>query len=258
MTMPSRFASLAAVFSLLLVPALLLAQPPGGGFRGGPGGPGGLFGNGGIANLLQTQEVQSELELNDDQLEKLRAMGDEVRNQIRDEMQGAFQGMRDMTDEERQAKFEEIRAKVDVMRKDGEAKVQKLLLPHQWDRLKQLDLQQRIQQGGANALTEGELADTLGLTDAQKEQLKQKSEEVQKSLQDKISQLRADARNQLLDVLTSEQRAKLQTMMGDQFKLPDNPPGPPQFNRRAGRNGGGGRGNRGEGNAAPATQNSGN
>ena len=246
----------AIVLGFLFASNVLFAQPPRTGFRGGPGGAGGLFGGGGIANLLQTQEVQHELELNEDQLEKLRAMGDEVRNQIRDETQGEFQRLRDATDEERQASIDKIRGRVDELRKAGEAKVQKLLLPHQWDRLKQVELQQRLQQGGASALTEGELADTLGLNDGQKEQLRQKSEEVQKELQEKIRQLRTDARNQLMDVLTSEQRAKLESMMGDQFNLPENAAGPPRFGRRGGRNG---RGNRAGGqDSTPATQNSGN
>ena len=49
-------------------------------------------------------------------------------------------------------------------------------MPHQFDRLKQIDLQSRIQRGGAAALTEGELADTLGLTESQRDQIREKSE----------------------------------------------------------------------------------
>src|SRR5262249_4330875 len=144
----------------------------------------------------------------------------------------------------------EIRTKVDKMRKDSEGRVQKILLPNQFDRLKQLDLQSKIQRNGAAALSDGEVADALNLTDAQKEQLREKSEQVQKDLQDKIRQLRTDARNQLLDVLTSEQRTKLQSMMGDQFDLPDNIPAPGVQFARGGAGGrqfgnGGGRGRRG-------------
>ena len=56
-------------------------------------------------------------------------------------------------------------------------------MPHQFDRIKQIDLQSRIQRGGAAALTEGELADTLGLSESQRDQIREKSEEVQKDLQ---------------------------------------------------------------------------
>ena len=47
-------------------------------------------------------------------------------------------------------------------RKDVEAKLQKVLLPNQFDRLKQIDLQSRVQREGAAVLTSGELADQLG------------------------------------------------------------------------------------------------
>ena len=125
-------------------------------------------------------------------------------------MQGMFEGMRDLSDEERQARFDEIRARLEEINKDAEAQMQNVLLPHQFERLKQIDLQSRMQRGGAAALTEGELADTLGLTESQREQIREKPEEVQKDLEEKISQLRIDARNQVLEVLTTEQRAKLE------------------------------------------------
>jgi Spy/CpxP family protein refolding chaperone len=238
--------AIAAGFS----PSQLLAQPPGGGgFRGrggpgGPGGPGGFFGGGGTFGLIQQQEVQNEIELSDDQQAELRTLGETIRDQIRDEMQGMFQGMRDLSDEERQAKFAEIRTRFEEINKDAEAKMQKVLLPHQFDRLKQIDVQARLQRGGAAALTEGELADTLGLTETQRDQIREKSEAVQKDLSEKIAQLRVDARNQLLEVLTPEQKAKLEGMMGSEFALPE-----PQFGPGGpgGRGGFGGRGGRGRG-----------
>jgi Spy/CpxP family protein refolding chaperone len=234
---------------LLLTPAgQALAQPPGGGGfrggRGGPGGPGGFFGGGGTFGLIQQQEVQQEIELSEDQQAELQTLGDTIRDEIRDEMQGMFQGMRDLSDEEREAKFAEIRTRFEEINKDAESRMQKVLLPHQFDRLKQIDLQSRIQRGGAAALSEGELADTLGLSESQREQIREKSEQVQKDLNDKISQLRIEARNQLLDVLTTEQRAKLESMMGSEFALPEPQFGPP--NGRGGRGGFfGGRGGRG-------------
>jgi Spy/CpxP family protein refolding chaperone len=249
------------VLGLFLLPGLLLAQPPGGGrgFRGGPGGPGGPGGffGGGTLGLIQQQEVQREIELSEEQEAELQTLGETVRDEIRGEMQGMFQNMRDLTDEERQARFDEIRARFEEINKDVEARMQKVLMPHQFDRLKQIELQARIERGGAAALTEGELADTLGLTESQRDAIRERAEQVQQDLQEKISQLRLEARNQLLEVLTAEQRAKLEAMMGAQFTLPE-----PQFGPggRGGRGFGfGGRGGRGGGrNNAPAGQNSGN
>ena len=249
------------LWTLFLSTGLTLAQPPGGGFRGGPGGPGGpggFFGGGGTFGLIQQQEIQREIELSEEQQTELETLAETVRDEIRDEMQGMFQGMRDLSDEERQTRFDEIRARFDQINKDVEARMQKVLMPHQFDRLKQIELQARIERGGAAALTEGELADTLGLTESQREQIQERAEQVQQDLQEKIGQLRLEARNQLLDVLTAEQRAKLEGMMGAQFALPE-----PQFGPTGGRGGRGfgffGRGGRNRDRAnAPASQDNAN
>jgi Spy/CpxP family protein refolding chaperone len=98
-------------------------------------------------------------------------------------------------------------------------------------------LQTRIQQRGAAALTTGELAETLNLTDSQREKLEERAAEVQEELQQKIRQLHVEARNKLFEVLTAEQRAKLDTLIGDQFDMQG-----PGFGRGGfGRGAGGGR-----------------
>jgi Spy/CpxP family protein refolding chaperone len=223
--------------SVLLLPCVAWAQGRGGRGPGGPGGPGG----GGMIGLLQSDEVRQELDLMDDQVEQLRTIGDDVRNQVRSELQDAFQGLRDLSPEDRQKRIDEIRAKVDTIVSQSQGRLQEVLLPHQFERLKQIDLQSRIQRGGPSALTEGELAETLGLTDQQKEQLRQRSQEVQQELQQKIQQLRTEARGKLMEVLTPEQRTKLESMLGEEFAVPDQPGGG-RFFGRGGRRGQGGRG----------------
>jgi len=206
-----------------------------------------------MIGLLQADEVRQELDLMDDQVEQLRAIGEDVRNEVRSELQGIFQGMRDLSPEERQQRFDEIRAKVDAITSKSEGRLQEVLLPHQFDRLKQIDLQTRIQRGGAAALADGQLAETLGLSDQQKDQLRERSQEVQQELQEKIRQLRVEARGKLMDVLTPEQRAKLESMLGEEFAVPDQPFGGRLFGR-GGRRGPGGQGGSGSsGNPAPSS-----
>lgn len=246
-----------AVVFLALCPAflaggMLLAQP-GGGQRGpgGPGGPGGLLGGGGILNLVQRDEVQQELQLIDEQRDKLEAVVDDARQRIGDEMRDMFSQMGNLSNEERQARFEDVRARLEKLNKESESELKKVLLPHQFDRLKQISVQQRVQQQGANALTSGDLAEALDLTDEQREKLEKRAAEVQQELQDKIAQLRLEARDKMLDVLTPEQRAKLQSLMGDSFALRDGGFGPGGFQGRGGQGGffGGGQqqGDRGRG-----------
>jgi Spy/CpxP family protein refolding chaperone len=221
------------------------AQPgDGGGFRGGPGGPGGFFGGGGMMGLVGRDDVQQELQLVDEQQEKVQTVVDEARDQIRDEMRSMFSEMRDLSEDERRERFGEIRARMDEMNTELEGKLKKVLLPHQFDRLKQIDVQSRIQQRGASALSSGDLAEALSLTDEQKEKLEKRAEEVREELQEKIRQLQTEARDKMLDVLTPEQRAKLDELMGDTFELRDEGS---RFGGRSGFRGDGDRGRRGRG-----------
>jgi Spy/CpxP family protein refolding chaperone len=198
----------------------MLAQPPGPP-GGGPGGPGGFFGGGGIVGLVARDEVQQELQLVDEQKDKVRSITDEVRNKLRAHMREMFTQMRDLSDEERRAKFGEIRTKLEAVNADTEKELEKVLLPHQMERLKQIDLQTKIQQRGSSALTSGDVAKALNLTDEQRDKLEKRAAEVQEELQTKIKQLQADARKKMIDVLTPDQQAQLEKMMGQQFDLPE-------------------------------------
>lgn len=104
------FLALALVVGSSL-PAAAFAQGFGGGGPGGRGGFG-MFGGGGGGGdlmLLQNDDVRTELGLVDDQVEKLRGIGDKMR----EEMRSMFSGFRDLNEEERRAKFEEMRTKME-------------------------------------------------------------------------------------------------------------------------------------------------
>jgi Spy/CpxP family protein refolding chaperone len=218
------------VFSMLLTAAAMLftsvslaqpTPPPGGGF-GGPGGP---FGGGGLLGLATRDDVQQELQLVDEQKDKVRAISDDMQTKTREEMRGLFDQLRDLSAEERRAKFGEIRAKFEAINSEMEKKLDGVLLPHQLERLKQIDLQNKIRQRGASALTSGDVADALKLTDDQRDKLEKRAAEVQDELQTKIRELQADARKKMIDVLTPDQQAQLQKLMGDNFDLKDQAPG---------------------------------
>jgi Spy/CpxP family protein refolding chaperone len=219
------YVMLLASAAVLTAPEVIFGQ--GGGFRGGFGGGGGVLG------LLYRDDVRQDLQLVGEQQEKVDALTDEIRTELQEEMREMFRGMQDLSDDERQQQFEKIGERMAEVNADAEKRLKKVLLPHQFDRLKQIDVQMRVQQGTA-ALTSGELAETLDLTNAQRERLEERAAEVERELQEKISQLRIEARNKLLDVLTAQQRAKLETLMGDDFVATDSGPG---FGRRGGRGG---------------------
>jgi Spy/CpxP family protein refolding chaperone len=114
------------------------------------------------------------------------------------------------------------------------------LLPHQLERLKQIDLQVRMQQRGEGGISSRTVAEALELTDEQREKLEQRAEEVRQELQEKVRQAQVEAREKLLDVLTPQQKAKLEELMGDAFQLQDDE----RFGGRGGFRGREGRGGR--------------
>ena len=135
-------------------------------------------------------------------------------------MRDMFDEMRDLSDEERRERFDEIRSKIEAMNADVEKQLKKVLLPHQFDRLKQIDLQTRIQQRGAAALTSGDLAEDTQPHRRATRKTEKRAPKCSKNCKRKIRQLQAEARKKMLDVLTPEQQAKLEKLMGDQFDLP--------------------------------------
>jgi Spy/CpxP family protein refolding chaperone len=212
------------VCAAILCPSAIYAQPGDGGFRDGPGGGfGGPFGGGGMLGLVMREEVQQELQLVDEQRDQVMDAADTARDQLREEMRDLDNQSRDLSEEERRQRFDEIRGRAEAMNADLEGKLKKVLLPHQFERLKQIDVQVRVQQRGASALSSGDLAEALSLTDEQREKLEKRAEEVRQELQEKMRQLQAEARDKMLDVLTAEQRAKLEQLMGDIFELREDP-----------------------------------
>jgi Spy/CpxP family protein refolding chaperone len=175
--------------------------------RGGPGFGG--FG-GGTIFLLNQKSVQEELKLSEEQVKKA--------NELWEKQRESFQGLRDLSQEERRTKLQEAA-------KANDKAVAEILKPEQLKRVKQIALQQQ----GARALANPEVAKTLNLSDEQKnkiqdiqskafeemrglgrdqgEEARQKRQEVMKATNEKV-----------MGVLTAEQKTKLKAMQGEPFK----------------------------------------
>ena len=193
-----------------LISSTALAQP-GGGRQGG--GRGGFFGGGGggatgTIMLLLREDVTKEIELLDDQKEELQ----ELQSGMRDRMREVFANFRDMSDEERREAMTDFG-------KGIQEDIDEVLLPHQSKRIKQIALQQRMQ-GGTTRGLRGEVAEELGLSDDDLEEIEEKSREAAAELQKKISEMRAEAQKELLDeVLSPSQQKKLKELMGEKFEF---------------------------------------
>ena len=226
----TTFAAIAAFACLFLVNDAM-AQ------RGGWGG-------GGRLEFLNNEQVQTELDLVEEQIKSLEEVGAEAR----DVMRSAFSGMRekfaDMSREERDSFMTDIRAKIQEDLKGVEAKVGEILVPHQLERLDQIVFQNQIRRGGAaGALGSEALREKLGMTDELVEKLKEKQEEVTKELEEKIKKLREEAQDEVLSVLPAEMQKSIKEMIGETFEVTRNRGG--RGGDRGATNRGGDRGGRG-------------
>lgn len=246
----------AALLALLLVgPDMLRAQEPprgdqpgqrpeGGRPEGGPGrrgpggrgfgGPGGFSGPGGgggdMLGLLMSEKVQQELEVIDDQKGQITKLAEAARE---NRPNVDFQSLRDMPEEERRQKMEELGAQMRERAKENEGKLADILLPHQMDRLKQLSVRAR----GLRALGDPTVAEELGLSEDQKQQIIQVQQEVQEQMRgmfgrpgeggeanregmrERFEQMQKDNEAKILGVLTKEQQGKFEDMKGAEFEF---------------------------------------
>lgn len=170
---------------------------------------------------LANDQMVNELDMLPDQKEKL----DKLRSEVQTKTTDAYKSINfnDLKPEERTGKYYEV---INKIGDDTAKEVEKILLPHQIKRLKQIMTQTKLQQlgygGGAAVLGGDELAKELGITDEQREELRKKEEEVRQELQKKTQEfykkLQEESREKIFSVLTPAQRKKLDELMGEKFE----------------------------------------
>jgi len=202
-------AALVCAAAVVFATSSAMAQGPGGrgGFGGGFGGPGG----GDLFGLLNNESVQKELEIVPSQMEDVRDIQQEMRENMRD----MFQGMRNASEEERREMFDKLR----TAREDMEKDLEKVLMPAQMQRLKQIQVQQQSQGRGGVSFTNPRISEALGLSEDQLADMREKAEQLQAEMRAKIEELRKEADAELLQMLTPEQQKKWKEMVGDPFEM---------------------------------------
>jgi hypothetical protein len=214
---------------------IVLAQggfgPGGGGFApgGGAGPGGGLFGGfgrgmGGAA-LLGVEKVATELKLTDDQKADVKKTTDTVNAKYRDEMTKARQDM----DREKMTEIAK------AQNADLDKALAGVLKPEQTKRLKQIE----VQVAGPAAFSMEDVDSALKLTDAQKKDIKDVNDSLQKDVQDafqgafqggfnadkmqevmkKVQTIRSDAVDKIAKGLTDDQKKTWKDLAGDKFEL---------------------------------------
>jgi hypothetical protein len=210
----------------------------------GRGGFGGGFGGGGVGFLISNESVQKELKMDKDQTEKAT----EAVKKVRDAHMDDFAKLRDLPQEERRGKMQEMTTKINT---ETEKAVAEVLKPEQLARLKQIELQR----AGFAAYTRPEVETALKLTTEQKEKIKTISDEANKEIRElmpmgrgqgggggggqgrgqgrggfggpnaeKIAGIRKETSEKIVAVLNDEQKTAWKGMTGTPFEVQRTPP----------------------------------
>jgi len=161
--------------------------------------------------LLGHPSVIKDLEIVDDQLEQVQAIQAEAAAQITEQMKGLRDGS---------ISGEEYTQLVIAQKANREKRISEILLPHQVKRLKQIGFQLQtkgIESFSSNSINKS-LADKLGLSKEQLVELKEKAAAVKKRLAEEYQRMRVEAKEELLGVLTAEQRAKFAELSGAKYE----------------------------------------
>ena len=192
-------------------------------------------------SLLGIEKVQKELGLSEDQIKNIQTMQDAA---------GANRGQRErgqqLSAEERQKRNEETRKRST----EQQEKLAKILSEDQANRLNQI----YVQVAGMGALRDPTVAEKLGLSEAQSTKIQEASDNMRTKMRElfqtgdreqaraKMSELRKQADDDTLAVLTDDQKKMFAEMKGKPFEL-----SPGALRGGRGGAGGGGRGGGGGG-----------
>jgi Spy/CpxP family protein refolding chaperone len=205
MRMPQKSLLSLVVAGLLVVPAL--AQKPIAGANPFAGGK--LF-------ILQSADVQKELQLTDTQVDKVKEIAEKQRN--------AFKNL-PKDKEEFAKKIQEMQKEIE----EREKQLADLLKPNQVKRLDQILLQQQ----GASALLSPKIVEDLKITEEQKTKITESMKESAKERLDlfpkggkidpdeiakKLQEHQAKSLENAVKVLTPEQQKQWKAKVGETFK----------------------------------------
>ena len=216
---------LALVLTLMIAPNVL-AQGGRGFGRGG-----GMFGGG--LSLLAVPEIQKELKMTPEQIEKAKTKQADMRQVVMEIRQQAGE-FRELSPEDQQKVIEKIQAA-------QKKAVGEVLNADQQKRMTQLELQQQ----GTRAFGRKEVVEALKITDEQKDQLQKIQEAAGQAMREAMQGIdfqnmtdedRTKMRTTMetnqkatteksMGVLTEDQKKKWKEMTGEPFKFPPMGPG---------------------------------
>ena len=159
--------------------------------------------------MLSDKSIRNEIEMVDEQYEELKSVNARIQARVANEIRGL-----DFS------KTATVTTRIKGIRDRATKELESLLLPHQVKRLRQLHLQSSLRrQSLVDLLIQDPLKSELELSEKQATELKAEEEKIEQDLQQKIRQLRAEAREKLLAKLKPDQEQKAKELIGEAFEF---------------------------------------
>ncbi len=225
-----------AQFLFVMLVLAVLASDASAQRRGSRGGsPFGSRGGRGIgpSTLLRNDRVQKELKIGVDQQEQIVTVLDESRAAGRQQ----FSGFRDLSDEQRREKMQQLRETFMARAAEEKHKLEEILNEAQRTRLQEITLQLR----GISAVTDEQVAATLKISDDQKQNIEDlfaAQRDMQRELfsgmrdlpreerrtrfaevREQQQELERETEKAVAEVLSDAQKMQLEEMKGEPFEL---------------------------------------
>jgi predicted Zn-dependent protease with MMP-like domain len=163
--------------------------------------------------LSGSNGVEKEIELDKEQRTRLNEIREQESQAVMESMQLLQSG---------KMSGETYKSELLARKVVRQAQIKEMLLPHQFTRLQQIVAQKHVARAGSvNAILHNEISDRLGITDDQRKKLEEKAQEIENRLRDQIEKLRAEAKDELLSVLTKKQRDEFASIIGEKFQPRD-------------------------------------
>ena len=230
MTRSRIFFSLVALAAIVTSTSSAMAQRPGGGGNRG-GGFGGLFSP---MMLAGSEAVQKELGLKEDQIAKLKTLGEEARKEM-PAFGGPGGGGQDLSADERRKQMAERMEAMQKVNDKYKPKVAEVLDAKQNERLKQIQMQLM----GSRIYQDADVIKALDLSKEQQEKLTATNKEFEDKrnemfraafgggggaggggdARDKMREMTEVNDKKLAEILSKDQAAKLETLKGAKFDV---------------------------------------
>ncbi|MEM7457624.1 MAG: hypothetical protein AAF456_25060, partial [Planctomycetota bacterium] len=168
----------------------------------------------GPLGLLADPDVRADLEMLDYQYEELQEKNAEIQRQAAEEIRGL-----DMSD------MQAFAAEIRRIHASTEEQLGQGLLPHQMERLRQLQAQNQLRRRSfVEIITSDPMKSDLEISDEQAEQLREAEAAIEERVRQQIAELRVQAREELMQNLNSSQREQVDEIFGEAFESNTEPP----------------------------------